>query len=194
MIDIKSIKKLREETSISLEKCKEALEEAGGDIEKARDVLKKKGILEASKKEGRETKSGVVEAYIHLNKRVGVLIKLGCQTDFVAKNELFQELAHNLALHIAAMKPEYISEDDVPEEVKKELMEIYREELRDSKKPEKIINQIVEGKIKKRFSEICLLSQDYVKDPSIKVGDLIKSYISKFGENIVALDFARFEI
>ena len=193
-MDIELIKKLREETAISLEKCKEALEETGGDIEKAKEVLKRRGILDASKKLGKETGSGIIEAYIHSNKRIGVLVKLASQTDFVAKNSLFQELAHNIAMHIAAMGAEYISEEAVPEDVVDKLREGYKRELDKSGKPANIIDQIVEGKLKKRLSEICLLSQPYVKEPSMTVGELIKTYISKLGENIAVLDFVRFEI
>ena len=192
--DIELIKKLREETAVSLQKCKEALEEAKGDIEEAKEILKRRGILDAAKKAGKETGSGIVEAYVHSNKRIGVLVKLACQTDFVARNELFQELAHNLAMHIAAMNPEYISENDIPEETISRLKEAYKEEFGKTEKPAEIVNQIIEGKIKKRFSEVSLLSQAYVKDPSTKVEDLIKTYISKLGENIVVLDFVRFEI
>ncbi len=194
MVDINLIKKLREETSISLAKCKEALEETNGDIEKAKEVLKRRGILDASKKANKATNSGVVEAYIHNNKRVGVLVKLACQTDFVAKNELFQELAHNIAMHIAAMSPEYISKEDIPQDLLSKLKQEYEEEFKNSGKPQEIVEKMVQGKIDKRFSQTTLLSQAYIKDPSMTIEDLIKTYIAKLGENIAILDFVRFEI
>jgi len=194
MVDINLVKKLREETLVSLSKCKEALEETNGDIEKAKELLRRKGIMEASKKLSRETKAGVIGCYIHNNQRIGVLVKLSCETDFVAKNELFLELAHNLAMHIAAMKPEYLSEEQIPEEVKRNLRESYLEEFKDVKKPKEIIEQIVNGKLKKRWQEICLLSQPYIKDPSLTIEELLKTYIAKIGENIAIQDFVRLEI
>jgi len=194
MVDLSLLKQLREETQISLEKCKKALEEAQGDLEKAKEILKKEGLKSAEKKKEKETKAGIIEAYLHTNKRIGVLVKLASETDFVAKNQLFQELAHNLAMQIAAMNPSYISREDIPEEVLKEMKEIYLKELKDSGKPKEILEKIVEGKLKKRFEEICLLEQPYIKDPEMKVGDLIKSYISKLGENITVVEFARLEI
>ncbi len=194
MVDINLVKKLREETLVSLSKCKEALEETNGDIEKAKEFLRRKGIMEASKKLARETKAGVIGCYLHSNQRIGVLVKLSCETDFVAKNELFLELAHNLAMHIAAMKPEYLSEEQIPEEVKKNLRESYLEEFKDVKKPKEIIEQIVNGKLKKRWQEICLLSQPYIKDSSLTIEELLKTYIAKIGENIAVQDFVRLEI
>ncbi len=194
MVDINLIKKLRQETSISLAKCKEALEEAEGDIEKAKEILKRRGILDASKKADKATENGIVEAYIHNNRKVGVLVKLACQTDFVARNEFFQELAHNIAMHIAAMNPEYISKEDIPQDLVAKLKQEYEEEFKNSGKPEEIVTKMVEGKIEKRFAQTTLLSQQYIKDPSMTVEELIKTYISKLGENIAILDFVRFEI
>ncbi len=194
MVDINLIKKLREETAISLAKCKEALEETNGDIEKAKEVLKRRGILDASKKASKATENGIIGSYIHSNKRVGVLVKLACQTDFVAKNETFQDLAHNIAMHIAAMNPEYISKEDIPEDLVSKLKKEYEDEFKNSGKPKEIVDKMVEGKIQKRFSQATLLSQAYIKDPSMTIEDLIKTNISKLGENIAILDFIRFEI
>jgi len=193
-IDLSALKQLREETQISLEKCKKALEEAGGDLEKAKEILKKEGIKIAEKKKEREAKAAIIETYLHPNRKIGVLLKIAAETDFVTKNELFLELAHNLALQIAAMNPSYISPETIPENVLKEMKEIYLEEIKDLGKPKEIMEKIVEGKLQKRFEEICLLEQPYIKDPEVKVKDVIKEYISKLGENITILDFARFEV
>ncbi len=194
MIDVSLLKQLREETKVSLEKCKKALEDAQGDLEKAKEILKKEGIKTAEKKKERQTKAGIIESYVHTNKKIGVLVKLAAETDFVVKNQLFSELAHNIAMQIAAMNPTYISPEDIPEEVLKEMKEIYLKELEDLKKPKEILERVIEGKMKKRFEEICLLEQPYIKDPEMKISDLIKTYISKLGENITVLEFARLEI
>ncbi len=188
------IKQLREETGVSIMDCKRALEEAGGDMEKAKEFLYQRGLLKADKKASRATKAGIIEAYIHSGGKIGVLLDLRCETDFVAKNELFKELAHNIAMHIAAMSPEYVSSDDVSENIKSALTRAYREELNDSKKPEKIIEQIVAGKLNKRLQEICLLDQLYIKNPDQTIKELIKSYIALTGENMAVERFTRYEI
>ena len=193
-MDIETLKKLRECSQASLGECQKALIEAGNDFNKALEILKKKGQLIAEKKKERETGAGLIEAYIHSNGRIGALVELRCETDFVAKNPLFKELAHDLALQVAAMAPAYISELDIPEEVLKEEKEIYREELKTTGKPEKIIEQIIEGKLKKRFSEICLLRQPFIKNPDETIESVIKNYIAKLGENIKVSRFVRFEI
>lgn len=193
-MNLELLKKLREVSQASLNECRKALEEAQNDFNKALEILKKKGQLIAEKKSERETKAGLIEAYVHSNGRVGALVELRCETDFVAKNPLFKELAHDLALQIAAMAPAYVSEADIPEEVLKEEKEIYREELKSTGKPEKIIEQIIEGKLKKRFSEICLLNQPFIKNPDETIESVIKSYIAKLGENIKVERFARFEL
>ncbi len=193
-MDIEIVKQLREMTSASVIECKKALEESKGDIQKAADILKRKGKSVADKKNSRETKFGLIEAYIHGNGRVGVLLDLRCETDFVAKNDLFKELAHELSLQIAAMTPQYVSSAEIPETIIAEEKEIYKKELKDSGKPENIIEQIVDGKLQKRYSEICLLSQPFIKDPDQTVDGLIRDYISKIGENIQVARFARFEV
>jgi len=193
-MDIEIVKQLRDMTSASVIECKKALEESKGDIQKAADILKRKGKSVADKKNSRETKSGLIEAYIHGNGRVGVLLDLRCETDFVAKNDLFKELAHELSLQIAAMSPQYVSSAEIPEAIIAEEKEIYKKELKDSGKPEKIVEQIVEGKLQKRYSEICLLSQPFIKDPDQTVDGLIRDYVSKIGENIQVARFARFEV
>jgi elongation factor Ts len=193
-MDINIVKQLRDETGASVMECNSALDETKGDIEKAKEILKRKGQATALKKSSRATKSGLIESYIHANGKVGVLLDLRCETDFVAKNELFKELSHEICLQIAAMSPEFVSEEDISEEFKNKERELSKEEMKDSGKPEKIVEQIIEGKLNKRFAELCLLNQAYIKDPNQTIGDFIKGYISKTGENIKVLRFSRFEI
>jgi len=193
-MDIDLVKQLRDSSAASMMECQNALKETKGDINKALEILKRKGRVAAEKKNGRETSAGLIESYVHSNAKIGVLLDLRCETDFVAKNSLFKELAHEIALQIAAMAPQYISEMDIPEAVIKEEKEVYLDELKDAGKPEKIVNQIIEGKLKKRFSEICLLNQPYIKNQDQTIGELIKDYIAKIGENIKVVRFVRFEI
>jgi len=188
------IKQLRQETGVSLAQCKKAIEQAQGDIEKAKELLRKWGEDLAEKKSSRATKEGIIEAYIHSNKKIGVLVELRCETDFVAKNPEFQELAHDLALHIAAMKPQYVTEEDIPQEVLDKEKEIYREQFANSGKPEEIIQKIIEGKIESFKKEITLLNQPFVKDNTKTVKEVINEYISKLGENITINKFVRLEI
>jgi elongation factor Ts len=193
-MDTNLVKQLREATSASIMECDNALKEAGGDLAKATEILKRKGQSSANKRSGRETKAGIIEAYIHPNAKVGVLLDLRCETDFVEKNSLFKELAHELCLQIAAMNPEFVNEENVSVDVVEKDRAIYKEELKDSKKPANIIEQIVEGKIKKRLSESCLMSQPYIKNQDQTVSELLKEYIAKIGENIKVERFVRFEI
>jgi len=193
-ISAELLKELRERTGISIMECKKALEESGGDIEKAIEVLRKKGYARAKEKMDRETGEGLIYAYIHLDGKIGVLVEVNCETDFVARNEEFRELAKNIAMQIAAANPKYISTEDVPaEEVEKEKS-IIREQLKDSKKPAEIIERIVQGKLSKFFEEVCLLEQPFIRDDKIKVREFIASHIAKFGENIRVRRFARFEL
>ncbi len=188
------VKKLRELTGASVMECREALEEAQGEIEKAQEFLRQKGKEKAQKKAQKETKEGIVAAYIHSNKKVGSLIEIRCETDFVAKNSDFQELAHDIAMHVAAMSPWYISLDDVPEKEKEEYAALVRRKLSQEQKPAEIIEKIVTGKTAKYFSEQCLMSQKFIKNPDITVEDLIKEKISKMGENIKVEKMVRFKI
>jgi len=192
MISAKDVAKLREETQAPVMECKKALEEANGDFEKAKIILQKAGKVRAEKKEKGETKTGIIEAYVHTNKKVGVLLELQCETDFVAQNKEFQQLAHDLAMHIAAMNPLYISFDKIPEEVIQEKKEEYKKELLN--KPPEIIEKIITGKLEKELEEICLEKQPFIKDETKKVGDLIKEAIAKFGEKIELKRFTRFSI
>jgi len=194
MVSIELIKQLREETDISLAECKKALEESNGDIEKAKEILKKKGESVAAKKSEREVNAGLIDAYIHAGGQVGVLIKVLCETDFVARGDLFKELIHELLLQIASMSPIYVSEEDIEEEVIEKEIEIYREQLANDNKPDNIKENIIKGKLDKFKKEVCLLSQPWVKDNSMTVQDLINDYIAKLGENIKVKGFVRYEL
>ena len=193
-ITAKMVKELREATNAGMMDCKKALTECGGDMEKAAEYLRKKGIAAAAKKEGRQTSQGIVDAYIHPGGRVGVLVEVACETDFVARTDDFRELVHNIAMHVAAAGPVAIARDEVDAELVEKEREIYREQMREQGKPENIIDKIVEGKIDKYYSEVCLLEQKYVKDPDMTVEDYLKSVIGKLGENMVIKRFARYEI
>jgi len=193
-VDAKLVKQLREMTGAGMLDSKKALEETGGNIEEAVELLRKKGIAKAAKKAGRETKEGLIHAYIHAGGRVGVLLELNCETDFVARNEVFKELANELALQIAAMRPKWVSREDVPQDVIQKETEIAREAAVAEGKPEHIAEKIAQGKLNKFFQENCLLEQKYIKDESKTVEDLIKEYIAKLGENIQVGRFCRYEI
>ncbi|WP_293442765.1 translation elongation factor Ts [Persephonella sp.] len=193
-VDAKLVKTLREMTGAGILECKKALEETNGNLEEAVELLRKRGIAKAAKKAGRETKEGIIHAYIHAGGRVGVLLELNCETDFVAKNEVFKELANEIALQIAAMRPQYVSRDTVPKEVIEKEGEIAREAAIAEGKPEHIAEKIAEGKVEKFLKEVCLLEQPYIKDDKKTVEDLIKEYIAKLGENIQVRRFTRYEI
>ena len=194
MVDINKLKKLRSETGISMVECKKALEDSGGDIEKAKETLRKKGLDFAKKRIGRETDKGLIDSYIHPNKRIGVLLDIRCETDFVARSSEFQKLAHDLCLHIAASSPRFINPEDIPEEYLEGERKIYREQFSGSGKPEDLISKIVEGKIEKLKKESSLLTQAFVKDPDRSVKEIIDQYIAKLGENIGVNKFSRYEI
>jgi len=193
-ITAQQVKELRDRTGIGMMECKEALQECGGDIEKAIEILRKKGHARAQEKADRQAADGAVGSYIHANDRLGVLIEVNCETDFVARNDEFKELVKNLAMQVAASNPTYISSEDVPAEIIDREKEIIKAQIQDAKKPPQIIEQIIEGKLKKFFEEVCLLDQPYIRDDKIKVRDLVNSHIAKFGENIKIRRFARFEI
>ncbi len=194
MPNIEIIKKLRQQTGVSLALCQKALGEAENDLEKAKELLRKWGQDLAGKRGGRSTNQGVIEAYIHPNKKIGVLVELRCETDFVAKNENFQELAHNLALHIAASNPLYVSEENIPKEAIEKEKEIYKGQAEQENKPKEFTDKIVQGRIEKYKKNVCLLSQPYVKDNNITIQDLINESIAKTGENITIGGFSRLEI
>ncbi len=194
MINIDQIKQLREETGVSPTECKKALAEAKGDQEKAKEILRIWGKTLAGKKVTRETKQGIIDSYIHLASKTGVLLDIRCESDFVAKSPDFRKLAHEICLQIAAMKPLFLEEDDIPEEFLDGEEKIYREQVRDSGKPQKIVDQIIDGKLKKYKEEVSLLSQPWIKDDSKTIKNLIEESIAKIGENIEVKRFTRYEI
>ena len=195
-MEIKSsvVKSLREKTSAGIMDCKKALEETRGDIDKAIDYLRKKGLAAAAKKTGRISKEGIIEAYIHPGGKLGVLVEVNCETDFVAKAADFVEFVKNIAMHIAASNPLYLKREFVPEEVIKKEREIYKSQALNSGKPEKIIDRIVDGKIEKYFCDVCLLEQPYVKEPELSVKELVDTLIAKMGENISIRRFSRYQL
>ena len=196
MADITSdmIKELREKTQAGMLDCKKALIECGGDREAAVDYLRKKGLAAANKREGRIAKEGIIASYIHNNSKIGVLLELNCETDFVARNQDFQNLAKDLCMQVAAANPLYVSPEDIIADVLEREKEIYREQLKESGKPANVIEKIVEGKLQKFYSEVCLLEQEFIKDNKVIIKDLIKNKIATYGENITVGRFVRFQI
>lgn len=192
-IDVQMIKELRSRTNAGIMDCKEALKEAGGDMEKAVDFLRKKGLATALKRAGRETSEGLIDSYIHTGGKIGVLVEVNCETDFVAKTDEFKTFVKNVAMHVAAAKPLGIRRDDIPEEIVKREEKIYRAQAKEMGKPEKILDKIVQGKMEKFYKESSLLDQQYVRDPDITIQDLIHDMVSKTGENISVRRFARFQ-
>lgn len=188
------VKELRQRTGIGVMECKEALTECAGDIEKAIAVLRKKGAARAQERMNREASQGVVHSYIHMEGKLGVLVEVNCESDFVARNEEFRGLAKNIAMQIAAATPRFVSSEDIPETELEQEKEIIRGQLQDTNKPPQIIEKIVEGKLKKFFQEVCLLDQPYIRDDKTTVQQLIAATIAKFGENIKVRRFARFEL
>jgi len=188
------VKELREATGAGVLDCKKALEASGGDLEKAKAYLREKGLAAAAKKAGRVAKEGLIEAYVHTGGRVGALIQLDCETDFVARTEEFKALAHDLAMQVVAAKPLYLAPEDIPPDVLEEEKNVYRAQARDAGKPEHIMERIVEGKLQKHFQEVCLMRQPFIKDDDLTVQDILTRTIAKLGENIVMRRFARFEL
>jgi elongation factor Ts len=186
------VKTLREKTNVGMMECKNALNEADGDLEKAETILRKKGIAKADKKADRQTKEGIVASYIHLAGRVGVLIEVNCETDFVAKNENFRELVKDITLHIAASNPRFLQREDVSAEFIAKEREIAAEQVKG--KPANIVEKIVDGKIEKVYSENCLLEQAFIKNPDLTIRELLKSKISELGENLVIRRFVRYAV
>ena len=194
MVNIDQIKQLRKETGLAISECKKVLTESGGNIEKAKEILRKWGCNFARKIGERATTQGIIESYIHPNRKIGALLDIRCESDFVAKSEDFRNLAHELCLQIAAMNPLFLKVEDIPEKFLDRERKIYRKQFSESGKPQKIINEIVEEKLKKYKEEISLLSQPWIKDESKTIKDLISEHIAKLGENIVVKSFARYEI
>lgn len=192
MIDAKTVAELRARTGAGIVDCKKALEEANGDLEAAAEILRKKGIAKAGSKSERRTAEGLVYAYVHTNGKMGAMVEVSCETDFVARTDAFKELCHALALQIVAMNPLYVSKESIPAEVIEKEKEIYAEELSGAGKPPEMIGKIVEGKLGKWYSETCLLNQAYIKDEDKTVEDVIKEAIAKIGENIQVKRFVRY--
>jgi len=188
------VKELRDKTNAGMMDCKKALTETGGDMEKAVDLLRQKGLAVAAKRAGRETKEGVVDCYIHAGGKLGVMIEVGCETDFVAKTDDFKAFAKNVAMHIAAVNPVSITREEVPADMLEREREIYVKQALESGKPQQIVDKIVGGKIEKYLAEVCLMEQKYVKNPDLSVQDLLNELVAKMGENISIKNFVRFQI
>lgn len=188
------VKELRESTGSGIMDCKRVLAEAEGDMEKAIDLLRKKGLAKAAKRAGRSTSEGVIYSYIHTGAKLGVLIEVNCESDFVAKTDDFQEFAKNIAMHIAAANPVGLNPEDVDPALIEKEKEIYRAQMLEEGKPENIIEKIVEGKVEKFYKDVCLMSQQYVKDPQKSITEILKETIGKIGENIQIKRFVRFQI
>ena len=188
------VKELRDKTGSGIMDCKQALKENNGDLEKALDFLRKKGLATAQKRSGRDAKEGVVQSYIHMGGKIGVLVEINCETDFVAKNEDFLEFAKNVAMHIAAAAPMGLAPEEIPASVIAREREIYRERALEQGKPANILDKIVDGQVEKFYKESCLMSQAYIKDPKVTIADLLTDVIAKIGENIKIRRFARFQV
>jgi len=193
-VNAEMIKLLRTKTGAGIMDCKEALNESNGDIEKAVEFLRKKGLATALKRAARETSEGTIQAYIHAGGKIGVMVEVNCETDFVARTDIFQDFARSLAMHIAATNPLGIKREDIPEKVIEKEKDIYRAQALEMGKPEKIIDRIVQGKIEKFFKESTLLEQQYVKNPDITIQDLIHEMVAKTGENITVKRFVRYQL
>jgi len=192
-ISAELVKDLREKTGVGFMECKSALQESKGDLEAAITILRKRGLASLAKKSGRETKDGLIGSYIH-NGKIGVMLEVNCETDFVARNPDFQALVKDLAMHIAASDPRFIRKEDVTEDVLAQEREIYAEQARSTGKPENVIDKIVEGRMSKYYAETCLLEQPFVKDPSLSVRDHVAAHIQKIGENIQVRRFVRYKL
>jgi elongation factor Ts len=188
------VKALREKTQAGMMDCKEALKASDGDMDKAVEYLRKKGLATAQKRAGRTTSQGQVGSYIHAGGKIGVLVEVNCETDFVARTEQFSELVHNLAMHIAAANPVCIRREEFPPELLQKEREIYLAQARETGKPEKVLEKIVEGKLEKYFKETCLMEQAYVKNPDITIADLLNETIAQIGESITIRRFVRFQL
>ncbi|NLX91117.1 MAG: translation elongation factor Ts [Firmicutes bacterium] len=194
MITAEMVKELREITGAGMMECKKVLQEAGGDKEKAINLLRERGLAKAAKRADRAVKQGIVDSYIHLGGKVGVLVEVNCETDFVARNEEFRTFVRDICLQVAATNPAYLSKDDVPQEDLEKEKEILRKQALNEGKPEKIVEKIVAGRIEKFYQENCLMEQSFVKNPDISIKDLLTEKIAKIGENIVIRRFVRFEM
>ncbi|NMP21816.1 translation elongation factor Ts [Sulfobacillus harzensis] len=192
-ISAQDVKALRERTGAGMMECKKALQEADGNLDRAVDILRERGLAAAAKKAGRSTTEGLIESYIHSGGRIGVLLEINCETDFVANTDDFRALAHDVAMHIAAARPVYVRREDVPESALEHERQVLRVQAQNEGKPPAIVEKMVEGRIDKYFKEVCLLEQPYVKNPDQTIDQLIKEHIARLGEQIQVRRFARFE-
>ncbi len=188
------VKQLRDKTNAGMMDCKEALEASDGNFDKAVEYLRKKGLSAATKRSSKAAKDGVIASYIHMQGKIGVLVEVNCETDFVARTEAFQTMAKDIAMHVAASNPTYLNAEAVPAEVLDREKEIYRSQAKAEGKPEKIFDRIVEGKLKKYYEEVCLMDQKFIKDTNITVATLVQNMIANTGENIMVRRFARFQL
>lgn len=193
-ISASQVRELRETTGAGMMSCKEALIEAGGDTEKAIKILREKGLASLKKKAGRTAQEGVIESYIHAGGKLGILLEVNCETDFVAKNEDFKKFAHDIAMQIAATNPLFISREDVPVDLIDKEKDVYRVQAQNEGKPDAVTEKIVEGKLEKFYKEVCLLEQQFVKDPDITISGLLGNVAGKLGENIILRRFVRFSL
>jgi elongation factor Ts len=193
-ISAELVKQLREKTGAGIMDCKKALAENTGDMEKAVEYLRKKGLATAAKRAGRAMSEGTIQSYIHMGGKLGVMVEVGCETDFVAKNEDFQDFARNIAMHIAATNPLGIRPEEIPQEIIDKEMEIYMAQAKETGKPENILEKIAQGKLQKFIKENCLMDQPYVRNPDMTVADLLNELIAKIGENITVKRFTRFQV
>lgn len=193
-ISVEKVKQLRDQTGAGMMDCKAALQEAAGNIEEAITILRKKGMAAASRKAGRVASEGVVTSYIHPGNKIGVLVEVNCETDFVGRTDEFQNFAHDIAVQIAAMDPRYLTREDIPSDVMNREREILFGQLEDSGKPAQVKEKIVDGRLEKWYSEVVFADQPFVKDDSLKMHEFIKNHIAKFGENIIVRRFSRFKL
>ncbi len=188
------VKKLRDLTGAGMMECKAALTEANGNVEEATTILRKRGLAQATKKAGRSTNEGLIGNYIHMGGKIGVLVEINCESDFVARTDDFQSLAREIAMHIAAASPQYVRREDVPGDVLDREREIYRAQMKEQNKPPQVVDKIVDGKLNSFYEQVCLLDQPSVRDPKVTIGQLVQSAIAKLGENIAIPRFVRFKL
>jgi elongation factor Ts len=193
-INATMVKKLRDLTGAGMMECKAALSEAKGDVDEATTILRKRGLAQATRKAGRSTNEGLIGSYIHMGGKIGVLVEINCESDFVARTDDFQNLAREIAMHIAAASPQYVRREDVPEDVLERERGIYRAQMDGQNKPQNVIDKIVEGKLNSFYEQVCLLDQPSIRDPKVTIGQLVQQSIAKLGENIAVPRFVRFKL
>jgi elongation factor Ts len=193
-ITAEMVKKLRELTGAGMMECKAALTEANGNADEAMTILRKRGLAQATKKAGRSTNEGLIGSYIHMGGKIGVLVEVNCESDFVARTDDFQSLAREIAMHIAAASPQYVRREDVPADVVEREREIYRAQMKDQNKPPQVVDKIVEGKLNSFYEQVCLMDQPSIRDPKVTIGQMVQQMIARLGENIAIPRFVRFKL